>query len=116
MSASVAKNVSGKKFKEYLLLAVDDDHEYTLDDLKKIAVSVFKDALKSGQGKKRAVKVDSDGVVIKKPPSKYNLYIKNEMARLISEFPDTERKELMKQAAINWNASKTADVGVVAVN
>jgi hypothetical protein len=30
------------------------------------------------------------------------------MARLISEFPDKERKELMKQAAINWNESKTA--------
>jgi hypothetical protein len=28
------------------------------------------------------------------------------MARLIIEFPDKERKELMKQAAINWNESK----------
>jgi hypothetical protein len=108
MSVSVAKKVSGKKFKEYLILAVDDDHEYTLDDTKKIAVSVFKDALKSGQSKKRAVKLDSDGVVIKKPPSKYNLYIKDEMTRLITEFPDKERKELMKQAAINWNESKAS--------
>jgi hypothetical protein len=47
-------------------------------------------------------------VVIKKPPSKYNLYIKDEMARLITEFPDKERKELMKQAAINWNESKAS--------
>jgi hypothetical protein len=106
---SVAKNVSGKKIKECLLLALEDDNEYTLDDTKKIAVAAFKDALKMGQGKKRAVKVDSDGVVIKKPPSKYNLYIKDEMARLITEFPDKERKELMKQAAINWNESKAAD-------
>jgi hypothetical protein len=71
-------------------------------------VSVFKDALKVGQSKKRAVKVDSDGVVIKKQPSKYNLFIKDEMARLITEFPDKERKDLMKQAAINWNESKVA--------
>ena len=105
---SVAKSVSGKKIKEYLLSAFEDDKEYTLDDTKKGAVAAFKDALKSGQGKKRAVKVDSDGVVIKKAPSKYNLYIKDEMARLITENPDKERKELMKQAAINWNESKAS--------
>lgn len=107
---SVAKSVSGKKIKEFLLSAFDDDTEYTLDDTKKAAVAAFKDALKSG-GKKRVVKVDSDGVVIKKQPSKYNLYIRDEMARLISEFPDKERKELMKQAAINWNESKTPKEG-----
>lgn len=106
---SVAKSVSGKKIKEHLLLAIEDDKEYTLDDTKKGAVAAFKDALKSGQGKKRAVKVD--GVVIKKAPSKYNLYIKDEMARLITENPDKERKELMKQAAINWNESKAAAAG-----
>ena len=105
---SVAKSVSGKKIKECLLAAIEDDKEYTLDDTKKGAVAAFKDALKSGQGKKRAVKVDSDGVVIKKAPSKYNLYIKDEMARLITENPDKERKELMKLAAINWNESKAA--------
>lgn len=108
---SVAKNLSGKKIKECLLLAIEDDKEYTLDDTKKIAVAAFKDALKSGQSKKRAVKVDSDGVVIKKAPSKYNLYIKDEMARLIKENPEKERKELMKLAAINWNESKVAVVG-----
>jgi hypothetical protein len=103
---SAVKNVSGKKIREFLVSAIADDTEYTLDDIKKVAVSVFKDALKSGQGKKRVAKVDSDGVVIKKLPSKYNLYIKDEMARLILEFPDTERKELMKLAATHWNESK----------
>ena len=103
---SSSKNIPGKKIKEFLLLAFNDETEYTLDDTKKASVTAFKDALKSGQSKKRAVKVDSDGVVIKKQPSKYNLYIKDEMARLIIEFPDKERKELMKQAAINWNESK----------
>jgi hypothetical protein len=103
---SSSKNVSGKKIRECIQSSFDDDTEYTLDDIKKIAVSVFKDALKIGQSKKRAVKVDSDGVVIKKQPSKYNLFIKDEMARLITEFPDKERKDLMKQAAINWNESK----------
>lgn len=113
---SAVKNVSGKKIKECLIAAIDDDTEYTLDDTKKLAVAVFKDALKSGHSKKRVVKVDSDGVVIKKLPSKYNLFIKDEMARLILEFPDKERKELMKQAAIHWNESKVAkDDEVVAV-
>jgi hypothetical protein len=107
---SVAKNVSGKKIKE-CMSAIEDDKEYTLDDTKKAAVAAFKDALKLGQGKKRAVKVDGDGVVIKKAPSKYNLYIKDEMARLIKENPEKERKELMKLAAINWNESKAAVAG-----
>jgi hypothetical protein len=107
---SVAKSVSGKKIKECFLAAIEDDKEYTLDDTKKAAVAAFKDALKLGQGKKRAVKVDDDGVVIKKAPSKYNLYIKDEMARLIKENPEKERKELMKLAAINWNESKAAMV------
>ena len=69
-------------------------------------MNAFKNASKIGVGKKRIVKVDSDGLVIKKQPSKYNLYIKDEMARLTTEFPDTERKELMKLAAKNWNDSK----------
>lgn len=108
--SAVAKCVSGKKIKESLLSAFEDETEYTLADIKQNAVSVFKDALKSGKGKKRAVKVDSDGVVIKKLPSKYNLYIKDEMARLIGEFPDKERKDLMKLAASNWNESKAKSV------
>ena len=103
---SSSKKVSGKKVKECLLVAFEDDTEYTLDETKKIAVNAFKDALKLGQPKKRAVKLDSDGVVIKKLPSKYNLFVKDEIARLIAEFPDKDRKELMKQAAINWNESK----------
>ncbi len=113
---SVAKSVSGKKIKECFLAAIEDDKEYTLDDTKKAAVAAFKDALKLGQGKKRAVKVDGDGVVIKKAPSKYNLYIKDEMARLIKENPEKERKELMKLAAINWNESKAAAVAVAATD
>lgn len=110
MSAIVTKGVSGKKIKECLLSAFEDETEYTLADTKQLAVSVFKEALKSGKGKKRAVKVDSDGVVIKKLPSKYNLYIKDEMARLIGEFPDKERKDLMKLAASNWNECKAKSV------
>jgi hypothetical protein len=31
------------------------------------------------------------------------------MTRLITEFPDKERKELMKQAAMNWNESKATN-------
>jgi len=111
---SVAKSVSGKKIKECFMSAIDDDTEYTLDDTKKAALAAFKDALKLGQGKKRAVKVDGDGVVIKKAPSKYNLYIKDEMARLITENPEKERKELMKLAAINWNESKAVAGAAVA--
>jgi|UniRef100_A0A6C0LY75 hypothetical protein len=104
---SSSKNVSGKKIMECLRLALDEENEYAIDDIKKLAVNAFKEASKIGVGKKRIVKVDSDGVVIKKLPSKYNLFIKDEMARMTIEFPDTERKELMKLAAKNWNDTKS---------
>lgn len=45
-------------------------------------------------------------MLLKKLPSKYNLFVKDEIARLIIEFPDKERKDLMKLAAQNWNESK----------
>jgi hypothetical protein len=104
---SSSKHVSGKKIMECFQLAVDEEKEYDIDDIKKLAVNAFKNASKIGVSKKRIAKVDSDGVVIKKQPSKYNLYIKDEMARLTTEFPETERKELMKLAAKNWNDSKS---------
>lgn len=103
---SSSKNVSGKKIMECLQLSFDDETEYTLDETKKIAINAFKDASKVGVTKKRVVKFDNDGVAIKKQPTKYNLYIKDEMARLTIEFPDKERKELMKLAASNWNETK----------
>lgn len=108
---SSSKNASGKKIMECLQLAFEEESEYTLDETKKIVINAFKDASKVGTTKKRAVKFDTDGVAIKKPPTKYNLYIKDEMARLTIEFPDKERKELMKLAASNWNETKltTAD-------
>ena len=94
---------------EFLQLAFDDETEYTLDETKKIMISAFKDASKVGVTKKRVVKFDTDGVAIKKQPTKYNLYIKDEMARLTIEFPDKERKELMKLAASNWNETKLSN-------
>lgn len=108
---SSSKNASGKKIMECLQLAFEEESEYTLDETKKIVINAFKDASKVGGAKKRVVKFDTDGVAIKKLPTKYNLYIKDEMARLTIEFPDKERKELMKLAASNWNETKltTAD-------
>ncbi len=108
MSYSI--NVSGKKIIECLQLAFEEETEYTLDETKKIAINAFKDASKVGVTKKRVVKFDTDGVAIKKQPTKYNLYIKDEMARLTIEFPDKERKELMKLAASNWNEIKLSNV------
>jgi hypothetical protein len=103
---SSSKNVSGKKLLECLQLAFEEETEYTLDETKKFVINAFKDASKVSVTKKRVVKFDTDGVAIKKQPTKYNLYIKDEMARLTIEFPDKERKELMKLAASNWNKTK----------
>jgi hypothetical protein len=41
---SSSKNVSGKKFMECLRLALDEENEYVIDDIKKLAVNAFKEA------------------------------------------------------------------------
>ncbi|RKP24805.1 hypothetical protein SYNPS1DRAFT_10065, partial [Syncephalis pseudoplumigaleata] len=37
--------------------------------------------------------------------SPYNLYMKNELARIKSEHPDTNHREAFKMAATNWKQS-----------
>lgn len=41
----------------------------------------------------------------KRPPSAYNMYVKNELAKL-KEQPGFDRKEAFKTIAKNWKASK----------
>ena len=42
----------------------------------------------------------------KKKPSMYNIFMKEEMARLKKKKPDMDHKERFKTAAGNWKTSK----------
>ena len=59
----------------------------------------FLDGIKSSTPKKKKTK--------KKPLSKYNLFMKNELNRLKKERPDMEHKDRFKLAAKNYQDQKT---------
>ena len=76
--------------------AIDYDKEYTLDELKK----TLSEAFKSVKTKKSNQE--------KRPPSEYNLFIKERMAKLKAE-PENEKldnKAIMSMAASEWKKYK----------
>lgn len=73
---------------------VEKDKEYTLDELKKLLAEVYKTSTKK----------KSTGE--KKPPSKYNIFIKEEIQRIKQANPDVDNKKLMSMAAANWKESQ----------
>lgn len=99
--AKSAKPVCTKKIIDSFNSAIDVDKKYTLDELKKLLSESYKSSSKkekSGQ---------------KREPSKYNIFVKNEILRLRTENPETNIKDLMVKAASNWKESKkTAEEAV----
>jgi len=84
-----------KKIVDTFIAAVDVDTKYTLDEMKKLLAEAYKSSTK---------KVKSE---VKREPSKYNIFVKNEIQRLREENPEKNIKELMAIAAANWKNSKT---------
>ena len=74
-------------------IAKDD---YTLDELKKLLTESFKES----KTKKRNTTGE------KKEPSKYNIFIKEEIQRIRTENPNTDNKQLMSIAASRWKEHK----------
>lgn len=70
--------------------------DYTLDELKKLLTESFKES----KTKKRNTTGE------KKEPSKYNIFIKEEIQRIRSENPNTDNKQLMSIAASRWKEHK----------
>ena len=94
--------VNTKKIVDSFVSSVDVDTKYTLDELKKLLSEAYKSA-----GKKK------DKSETKREPSKYNIFVKDEILRLRSENPDKNIKELMAVAAANWKKQKEGqDVAV----
>lgn len=74
---------------------VGDKEDHTLDELKKLLSEAYKSKTK---------KKTSTGE--KKPPSLYNLFIKDEFAKIKKETPDIDNKKIMSVAAARWKEHK----------
>lgn len=72
---------------------VNNDKEYTLDDLHKIMAEVYGKFYKS-----KSDKVEKT----KKKPSSYNMYVKAKIEELKKESPEKKAVELMAMAASQW--------------
>ena len=98
---AVAKNVDTNKVIEYFKESIDSANSYTLDEYKKLITAAFKEA-----AKKTKRSVGASGEVVKREPTKYNIFVKEEILKLKAENPDKQYKDLMKMAADKWNENK----------
>jgi len=88
------------KFIDVLKSNVNIDNEYTLKEIQKLVESAYKDVYGKS---KRAKNVDS----VKKEPSKYNIFIKEEISKIRQENPEgVDPKDYMKLAAKRWQEHK----------
>jgi hypothetical protein len=98
IATKTVKTISVKKVMDAFNAAVDVSQDYSLDDLKKLLVTSFKASSKKSKGSSE-----------KREPSKYNIFVKNEMMRLKAEQPEKSNKEIMSMAAALWNKSKESE-------
>lgn len=79
---------------------VNMDNEYTLKEIQKLLELAYKDVY----GKSKKTK-NADAV--KKEPSKYNIFIKEEISKIREENPEgVDPKDYMKLAAKRWQEHK----------
>lgn len=76
---------------------IDYEKTYTKTEFNNILTQAFKN-IKNNKTK------NTNGV--KKPPTKYNIFIKENMGLLKKENPELNRQELMKLASTKWNIHK----------
>jgi len=78
--------------------SIDNSRDnYNLDELKTLLTSAYKSNTKK----------KSTGV--KKEPSKYNIFIKEEFVKIKQENPKVENKQLMSIAAARWKELKAKE-------
>ena len=100
-ASSASKKITTKKMLDTFVSNIDTSKEYSLDDLKKILTDAYKSV-------KKAKKVKSEGAE-KRQPSKYNLFVKEQMLKIKSENPTKDNKEIMSIAASLWKEHKEAN-------
>lgn len=94
--SKVSRTNAIKKIIDTFVDSVDVTKDYTLDELKKLIIDSFKSC------KKKKSRDSTE----KKEPSKYNIFIKEEMSKIRKESPDVDNKKLMSLAAARWNEHK----------
>jgi hypothetical protein len=110
----VAKAVDTNKVLEYFKESIDTANNYTLDEYKKLITAAFKEAAKKtnkrsgnkGSGSGQSGALSAGGDVVKREPTKYNIFVKEEILKLKAENPEKQYKDLMKMAADKWNENK----------
>jgi len=78
--------------------AIDIEKEYTKIELIKILTDIYKNVM--SKTKKNNV------IGEKKPPTKYNLYVKDNIPILKKKFPNLSRQDLMRKVSENWKLDK----------
>ena len=110
---------------EQFVKHVNADTAYTISDLKKILTQVYKDNQAAANDKKKAEKAengekpkkprtkrerDENGEIIKKrEPSAYNLFIKDQTAKIRAANPVLDSKTIFKMAIDEWKKQKNCD-------
>ena len=91
-----------KRFIEEFTKKLDLKQKYSLEKMKKIVGDIFKDTKKN-----RRVRTNQDGEIIKKKPSEYNIFIKENMENIKKNNLDIkDNKILLKKAAELWKIEK----------
>ena len=94
--AKKTKKIKGVDILTSIKTNIEEDVEYSLDDLKKLVSNFYKKCVKKSSN------------VVKREPSAYNIFMKEEITKLRQENPDKEYKDLMKLVADKWNEKKKA--------
>ena len=86
-------------------------NNYTVDEYKKMITSAYKDAMKKTNKANKKSRANNGDVkkcdIVKREPTKYNIFVKETILHLKTENPDKPYKDLMKMAADKWNENKT---------
>jgi hypothetical protein len=86
---------------------VDTNKEYTRAELSKILTQVYTDLKNEGKSvKKSSKKEDYQNQRIKREPTSYNLFIKENIPIVKEKFPDISRQDLMREVGRLWKDNK----------
>jgi hypothetical protein len=110
-----------KKVISLFISYVNENTIYSLDEYKKLLSISYKEANKKQKKRSQVSKnteISNGGegtegtegteceICVKREPSKYNIFVREEMSRLKETSNEIPYKELMKIAAKNWNERK----------
>ena len=86
---------------------VDTNKEYTRAELGKILTQVFIDLRNEGKSVKKSLKKEDDkDERIKREPTSYNLFVRENMPTIKEKFPDISRQDLMRKVGKMWRGNK----------